>query len=41
MANKLRDNSLTAVRILPKRYADFDRSKRFVASITVTPIAKA
>jgi len=25
---------------LPKRYADLDRNKPFVASITITPIAK-
>ena len=37
LADKLQENDLAAVRTLPKRYADFDRSKPFVASITVKP----
>jgi len=40
IADYLRDNKLAALGILPKRYADFDRAKPFVASITITPIAK-
>lgn len=40
LADKLMEGTLAALRILPKRYADFDRSKPFVASITITPIAK-
>jgi hypothetical protein len=41
LADNLRENKLAAVGVLPKRYADFDRNKPFVASITITPIAKA
>ena len=40
LADKLMEGTLAALRILPKRYADFDRSKPFVASISITPIAK-
>jgi hypothetical protein len=40
LADKLQENDLAAVRALPKRYAEFDRSKPFVASITIEPIAK-
>jgi hypothetical protein len=40
LADKLQENDLAAVRTLAKRYADFDRSKPFVTSITITPIAK-
>jgi hypothetical protein len=40
LADKLQENELAAVRVLAKRYADVDRSKPFVASITITPIAK-
>jgi hypothetical protein len=40
LADKLQENDLAAVRALAKRYAEVDRSKPFVASITITPIAK-
>jgi hypothetical protein len=40
LANKLCENELAVVRILPKRYADVDRFKTFVASITINPIEK-
>jgi hypothetical protein len=40
LADKLQENDLAAVRILPKRYAEVDRHMPFVASITITPIAK-
>ena len=41
LADKLQENELAAVRILPKRYAEAVGHGAFVASITVTPIAKA
>jgi hypothetical protein len=37
---KLQENDLAAVRALAKRYAEVDRHMPFVASITITPIAK-
>ena len=40
LADKLQENDLAAVRALSKRYADVDRHTPFVASITITPIAK-
>jgi hypothetical protein len=40
MADKLQENNLAAVRVLPKRYAEVDKGP-FIASITITPIAKA
>jgi hypothetical protein len=40
LADKLQENDLAAVRALSKRYADVDRHMPFVASITITPIAK-
>ena len=40
LADKLQENNLAAVRILPKRFAELDRHMPFVASITITPIAK-
>ena len=40
LADKLQENDLAAVRALAKRYADVDRHMPFVASITITPIAK-
>lgn len=39
LADHLRENTLAAVGVLPKRYADFDRSKPFVASIAITPVS--
>jgi len=41
LANHLRDGDLLAVRALPSRYANLDRNKTYVASITVIPIAKS
>jgi hypothetical protein len=40
LADKLQENDLAAVRALAKRYAEVDRHIPFVASITITPIAK-
>jgi hypothetical protein len=40
LANHLRDGDLLSVRSGPGRYAHLDRSKAFVATITVTPITK-
>jgi hypothetical protein len=40
LADKLRENDLATVHVLPKRFAEFDRSKPFVASISITPIEK-
>jgi hypothetical protein len=41
LADKLQENDLAAVRVASKRYAEVDRHSPFVASITITPIAKA
>ena len=41
LADKLQENDLAAVRALAKRYAEVDRHMPFVASITITPIAKS
>lgn len=41
LADCLRENKLAAIGILPKRYADFDRTKAFVASIKITQIEKS
>jgi hypothetical protein len=40
LANLLRENDLATVHVIPKRYADLDRTQIFVASITITPIGK-
>src|SRR6266567_6920081 len=40
LTNHLRDGDLLWVRSGPTRYANLERSKTYVASITVTPIAK-
>ena len=40
LAKRLCENELAVVRILPKRYADLDRFKTFVASIKITPVEK-
>ena len=40
LPDKLQENNLAAVRILPKRYAEAVGHMPFVASITITPIAK-
>jgi hypothetical protein len=36
----LRDNKLSAVGILPKRYAELENRSPFVSSITITPVSK-
>jgi hypothetical protein len=40
LTDRLAENKLSALGILPKRYADLDRSKTFVSAITITPIEK-
>lgn len=40
LCDRLRDGDLLAVRALPDRYANLDRNKTYVTSITVAPIAK-
>ncbi len=40
LADKLRENKLAAIGILPKRYAELERIAVFVSSIVITPIAK-
>jgi hypothetical protein len=40
LADKLQENDLAAVRALAKRYAEVDRRMPFVASVTITAIAK-
>ena len=40
LADDLRDGDLLAVRSLPARYANLDKSKCSVASITVEPVGK-
>jgi hypothetical protein len=39
LADKLQENDLAAVRVLPKRYAEVDRHMPFVASVSITPVA--
>jgi hypothetical protein len=41
LADLLRENGLAAVHVLPKRYADLDRVRPFVASIIITPISRS
>ena len=41
LIDHFRDNSLAAVRTLPKRYADLDRGRPIVASIIITPISRS
>ena len=41
LADKLRENDLATIHILPKRYADLDSTGPFVASIIITPISKS
>jgi hypothetical protein len=41
LADLLRENDLATVHVLPKRYADLDRVRPFVASIVITPISKS
>jgi hypothetical protein len=40
LVDLLRENNLATVHVLSKRYADLDRTRPFVASITITPISK-
>jgi hypothetical protein len=41
LADLLRENELATVHVLPKRYADLDRGRPFVASIVITPIRRS
>ncbi len=40
LTEHLRDGDLLAVRALPSRYANLDRNKTYVASITIEPLSK-
>jgi len=40
LADKLRENDLATVHVLPKRFGELDRSKPFAASITIEPIGE-
>ena len=40
LADLLRENNLATIHVVPKRYADLDRGRPFVASIIITPIAR-
>lgn len=40
-ADLLRENDLTTVHVMPKRYADVDRTRPFVTSIIITPITRS
>ena len=40
IADYLRDNKLSAIGILPKRYAELERNAIYVSSIVITPITK-
>jgi len=40
LADLLRENQLATVHVLPKRYADLDRARPFVASIIIATINK-
>ena len=40
LADKLGENTLTAVGILPKRYGEPERTAVFVSAITIAPIEK-
>ena len=41
IANNLRENQLASVRALPQRFAQLEGNRPFVASIAITPMAKA
>ena len=41
LADRLDENKLAAVCILPKRYAELERNAAFVSAIIITPIGKA
>jgi len=38
LADKLRENDLATVHVLPKRFGELDRSKPFVADIEIKPV---
>ena len=38
LADKLRENKLSALCVLPKRYSELERAVAFVASIKITPL---
>jgi hypothetical protein len=40
LADLLRENNLATVHVLPKRYADLDRVRPFVASLVITSISR-
>jgi hypothetical protein len=40
LAEHLRDGDLLSVRALPNRYANLERSKTYVASITIEPVGE-
>jgi hypothetical protein len=40
LADKLRENTLVAVGIIPKRYAELERTPAFVSAITIKPVGK-
>jgi hypothetical protein len=40
LADRLGENTLNAVGILPKRYAELERTSAFVSAIIVTPVGK-
>jgi hypothetical protein len=40
IADYLRDNQLSAICILPKRYAELERNSAFVSAITITAVSK-
>ena len=41
LADLLRENDLATVHALPNRYADLDRGRPFVASISITAISRS
>jgi hypothetical protein len=40
LADLLRENELATVHVLPRRYADLDHLKPFVASVIIAPISR-
>jgi hypothetical protein len=40
LADKLREGTLVAVGLIPKRYAELERTPAFVSAITITPVGK-
>ena len=41
VADYLRNNRLSAVGILPKRYAELERNTAFISAITIAPVAQS